>query len=197
MTSVHIGWILHTMAFLKQVYIVKFCSGALRDRWLYSHSEALSALGRAWKVIHNEGVWGGGSLAGVGSIHWDESNTSPPSNSHSLLSVFLRLSKGWVEHEDPPLKCLMKNTSHLQQSTLSSFITNNLNNVLKKIIPTLNSDWMSQSSLNYCKIANHFFFYNGLVVTVSFNLKTDLPVNAHQLNSASIMYHSWYITKQT
>ncbi len=137
---------------------MEFCSGALRDRWLYSPSEALSALGRAWKVFHNEGVWGGGSLAGVGSIHWEESNTSPPSNSHSLLSVFLRLSKGWVEHEDPPLKCLMKNTSHLQQSTLSSFITNNLNNVLKKIIPTLNSDWMSQSSLNYCKIANKYCF---------------------------------------
>lgn len=121
-TSVHIGWILHTMAFFKAGLYLEFCSGALRDRWLYSPSEALSALGRAWKVIHNEGVWGGGSLAVVGSIYWDESNTSPPSNSHSLLSVFLRLSEGWVEHEDPPLMCLMQNTSHLQQSTRTSFL---------------------------------------------------------------------------
>lgn len=87
---VHIGWILHTMAFLKQVYIVQCCSEALRGRWLYSPSEALSALGRAWKVIHNEGAWGGGSLAIVGSIHWDESNTSPLSNSCFLLSTFFK-----------------------------------------------------------------------------------------------------------
>lgn len=181
------------MAFLKQVYVVEFCSGALRDRWLYSPSEALSALGRAWKVIHNEGAWGGGSLAVVGSIHWDESNTSPPSNSHSLLSVFLRLSEGWVEHEDPPLKCLMKNirrthhTSNNQHEHLSSS-TIKLNNVMKKMIPTLNSDWMSQSNPNYCSW--YILFYNSLVVTVIFNLKTDISVNAHQLNYASIMYQS-------
>lgn len=141
MTSVHIGWILHTMAFLKQVYIVEFCSGALRDRWLYSPSEALSALGRAWKVIHNEGVWGGGSLAVVGSIHWDESNTSPPSNSHSLLSVFLRLSEGWVEHEDPPLKCLIKNirrthhTSNNKHEHLSSSTTKKIKQCYEKDDP--------------------------------------------------------------
>lgn len=122
--------------FLKQVYIVQFCSEALRGRWLYSPSEALSALGRAWKVIHNEGVWGGGRLAVVGSIHWDESNINPiqlslfPLHFLRMFNSFWWLKWAWRCTE----AVSQNNTPHLQHSTrtpvpmklLSSSIQNNI-----------------------------------------------------------------------
>lgn len=65
--------------------VVQLCSGG---RWLFSPSEPLGILERAWKAVRNEGAWGGGGLA-VRIYSLEKRITSPPAYSLSFFSIFL------------------------------------------------------------------------------------------------------------